>query len=64
MKVGDLVKLACKPRLGIGVVIQQTPTPEERAEEPRFDTIVKVQWPRSGRSWYSPQEVEIVSESR
>ena len=63
MKAGDLVKLACKPQLGTGLVVDQSPTARACAEEPRYTPIFRVQWmPGMGRAWYSSGELEIVSE--
>ena len=64
MKAGDLVKLPCKPQLGTGLVVDQSPSARACAEEPRYTPIFRVQWARAGRGWYGGTELEIVSESR
>jgi len=64
MKEGDLVKLECKPALGLGIVIEQSPPADVCADDPQYNPIFKVRWPHRGRGWYSDDELEVVSESR
>jgi len=64
MKEGDLVKLECKPALGLGVVIEQSPPADVCALDPQYDPIFKVIWMGYGRCWYSDSELKVVSESR
>ena len=64
MKAGDLVKLPCKPQLGTGLVVDQSPSARACAEEPRYTPIFRVQWNSAGRGWYGGTELEVVSESR